>query len=340
MSCNKSLVVLAATAILLGISSIKAYSALSSPNQFVQAFIAPADDGEPTMTVYGSGYDPVSIPDHAEPDVFAQNWETTHIFAYKNIDIKDLPLLVEIDLVNSLDDFCPPVTGRVSSRYGPRGRRGHRGVDVPLKTGDQVCAAFEGKVRYAKFNSGGFGNLVIIRHPNGLETWYGHLSKMNVKADDYVNAGDVIGLGGNTGRSKGSHLHFEVRYCDQNFDPEHIIDFVSGDLKYQTFVLEKSYLNIYSRASEKLDQDYENIIFAANSADGALTSEDIISNISKHADKQPAPGTVNPAYHTIKSGDTLSKISRQYGTTIKQLCQLNNISETSVIRAGQRLRIR
>ena len=97
-------------------------------------------------------------------------------------------------------------------------------------------------------NTGGFGNLVIVRHPNGLETWHAHLSKLNVQVNEYVKTGQVIGFSGNTGRSRGPHLHFEMRYCDQTFDPEFIIDFPTGCLKYHTFALEKSFFNIHSRA--------------------------------------------------------------------------------------------
>ena len=188
-------------------------------------------------------------------DIFEKQWDTTHVFSYPDVELKDLPGTVELNLINSIDDYHSPTIGRISSKYGPRGRRNHHGIDIPLKTGEPIYATFSGKVRYAQYNSGGFGNLVIIRHGNGLETWYAHLIKCNVEVNDYVTAGAVIGFGGNTGRSFGSHLHYEMRYCDQSFDPEHLIDFSTGDIRYQTFALEKSYFSMYSRASATLDED-------------------------------------------------------------------------------------
>lgn len=281
-------------------------------------------------------------------EVYKKNWITNQIFAYRNMPTKNIPETVELELIKTYNDFHAPILGRIISKYGKRGSRNHTGVDIPLTTGEPIYAAFGGKVRYAQFNSGGYGNLIIVRHPNGLETYYAHLSHINVKPDDMVTAGMVIGLGGSTGRSRGPHLHFEMRYRDQTFDPEYIIDFPSGDLRYQTFALEKSFLNINSSASETLDEEtsYDETLLAVNSPDGQLTSDDILNNIAKtekQAAKQkaaaPKPSS-DPLYHTIKKGDNLGKISKQYGTTIKKLCQLNKISENSIIREGKKLRVR
>lgn len=274
--------------------------------------------------------------------IFDANWVTNHIFAYKEIGLKDLPEVMELDLIDDMDDFHPPVTGRVSSRYGPRGRASHNGTDVPLKVGEPIYAAFDGKVRYSRFNTGGYGNLVIIRHSNGLETWYAHLVRNNVQVGDYVKAGAVIGFGGNTGRSRGAHLHFEVRYCDQSFDPEHIIDFNTGDIRYKTFALHKSYVNINSRASDQLlvDDDFEEaVLMAANNSEG-VTSDEILKNIAAYSGEGIKAGASDPLYHTIKRGDSLYKIATQYGTTVKSLCSLNGITEKSVIMAGKKLRVR
>ncbi len=189
--------------------------------------------------------------------VYTQHWDTTGVFAYRDIAYNDLPPVVELKLVDDLTQFKSPVTGKVLSKYGPRRRRNHNGVDIPLRPGEPVYATFDGRVRYAKYNTGGYGNLVIVRHRNGLETWNAHLSKLNVKPNDYVKAGQVIGFSGNTGRSRGPHLHYEMRYQDQTFDPEFIVDFETGQLKYQTFALEKSFFNIHSRASEILEEEDE-----------------------------------------------------------------------------------
>ena len=157
-------------------------------------------------------------------ELYASHWDTTGIFAYRDISLQSLPPTIEIHVIDRYDGFHFPRTGQIVSRYGLRGRRNHNGIDIALRTGDPIHAAFDGRVRYSRYNMGGFGNLVIIRHTNGLESYYGHLSRRNVKAGDFVKAGQVIGYGGSTGRSRGPHLHFELRYADQAFDPERLIE--------------------------------------------------------------------------------------------------------------------
>jgi len=127
-------------------------------------------------------------------------------------------------------DYVHPFEGRVTSGFGHRRRRMHYGMDIDLETGDRVKVAFEGMVRFAMWNNS-YGNLVIVRHANGLETYYAHLSKIDVKPGDYVQAGDFIGEGGNTGHSFGAHLHFEVRYQGFPINPELLIDFEARKLK-------------------------------------------------------------------------------------------------------------
>lgn len=131
---------------------------------------------------------------------------------------------------NNACDYVHPFQGNVTSGFGYRHRKMHYGMDIDLETGDKVKAAFEGMVRFAMWNNS-YGNLVIVRHPNGLETYYAHLSKLEVKPGDYVQAGDLVGLGGNTGHSFGAHLHFEVRYQGIAINPEYIIDFQTRKLK-------------------------------------------------------------------------------------------------------------
>ena len=215
----------------------------------------------------------------------------------------------------------------------------HKGIDIGLPTGEPIFAAFEGKVRYARYNSGGYGYLVILRHPNGLETYYGHLCKLNVSVNDYVKAGEVIGYGGNTGRSRGPHLHFEVRYADLTFDPERIIDFSKGELKYHTFVLERGYFNVSSKMTEALEE-YDDVEGVFTDEQGnPLSSEEIVENLEGKANK-PKP-TVNDAiYYKVRSGDNLSKIAAKYGTSVGAICRLNNISSNSTLRIGQRLRVK
>ena len=169
----------------------------------------------------------------------------------------------------------------------------HAGWDIGLDYGAPVIAGLSGKVRYAKYCSG-YGNLVIVRHYSGLEVYYAHLSKIKVKTDQYIEAGDTIGLGGATGRARGTHLHMEFRLCDRALD---IADY---------YVQNDSTVNLYK-----------------------------IFDTSK---KQNDPQTAE--YHTVVRGDTLYAIARRYGTTVPNLCKLNNISSMSVLRIGQKLKIR
>lgn len=287
--------------------------------------------------------------------IYNKNWDNTQVFAYKNIELRDLPAIISLPLVGAPDEFHYPIRGMISSRYGPRGRRNHNGVDIPLRTGEPIYASFDGRVRYARYNGGGFGNLVIIRHPNGLETWHAHLSKLNVGADDYVKAGQVIGFGGNTGRSRGAHLHFEMRYCDQAFDPERIIDFENGTLRFVTYALEKSYFNIHSRASDQLDEEYEQeellTMLSGSSPGTEETYEQVLARV-QNAQNRPADSptgasvsaltpTSGAVYHTVKSGDQLLRIAQRYGTTVAKICALNpGLERNSILQLRQRLRVK
>lgn len=156
--------------------------------------------------------------------LFATNWVTNQIFAY--LGESQTNDRFEIGLVDSSQYFILPVYGKLYRGFG----RGHDGLDIGLKKGDSIKVAFDGKVRYATYNRGGYGNLIIVRHYNGLETYYAHLSKILVKPDQLVKAGELIGLGGSTGRSVSPHLHFEVRYRDKPLDPLRFIDFEQKQL--------------------------------------------------------------------------------------------------------------
>jgi len=126
--------------------------------------------------------------------------------------------------------------------YGPRYGRMHRGLDLGLETGDTIRSTFNGVIRYAEFHSGGYGNCVIVSHMNGLETLYGHLSKIICKPGSFLFAGQIIGLGGSTGKSTGPHLHLEFRYKGQSFDPLIVVDSSSWKLKSNSFVFLPSHL--------------------------------------------------------------------------------------------------
>ena len=146
-----------------------------------------------------------------DSSIYTKYWDTGTLFPYKEYPLSEMPASLAIDLVDSLKCYHYPHKGSIRSKYGIRHRRRHQGVDIPIKTGDPVYATFNGRVRISEYNRGGYGNLIIVRHDNGLETYYGHLSERLVQSGEWVEAGQIIGLGGSTGRSTGPHLHFETR---------------------------------------------------------------------------------------------------------------------------------
>ncbi|MBR1770052.1 MAG: M23 family metallopeptidase, partial [Bacteroidales bacterium] len=178
--------------------------------------------------------------------LYQQTWVTERVKA-GNISLKDLPdeLTIRLCGQDGKGKFYFPYKGVRTSPYGWRWGRAHTGVDIALKTGDNVYAAFDGVVRVAKFN-GGYGNMVLIRHYNNLETLYGHMSVLKVKTGQKVKAGDVIGLGGSTGHSTGPHLHFECRLLYACIDPEWIVDLKNNCLKTKILKIDKSFFGIAS----------------------------------------------------------------------------------------------
>jgi murein DD-endopeptidase MepM/ murein hydrolase activator NlpD len=166
--------------------------------------------------------------------------EKDELALFPPVKLDEMPASTDLVVENPyLSYFTNPMKGVITSNYGWRDGKLHRGIDIDLNKGDKVRAAFSGKVRFSK-RQGGFGNVVIIMHPNGLETVYAHLSRLKVKAGDIVQSGQVIGLGGNTGNSRGSHLHFEVRYKGHPLNPGAIISFNESKLFHHTIVLKNS----------------------------------------------------------------------------------------------------
>lgn len=254
----------------------------------------------------------------SEVEEFNRHWNEASLNPY-GIPIDSLRQTWALWLVDSLGQYKCPYQGEVYHRgkFGIRRGRRHQGVDLPLKTGSPVYAAFDGKVRMSRYVSG-YGNLVVIRHENGLETFYGHLSQRKVNAGDIVSAGDVIGLGGSTGRSTGPHLHFETRYRGFAFDPQWLIDFESGDLRHRLFVLKKKYFSPYSNYEQDFEDEFRN------------AEDDKAEDAEKAAMR----------FYTIKSGDTLGRIAINNGTTVSELCRLNGISSKTILKIGRKIRVR
>lgn len=257
-------------------------------------------------------------------EIFTRYWND-YTFTYMEAKNNTFPDTIKIILVDSVRKFSPPLLGGVTSGFGFRSRRAHKGVDIGLDFGTPIRAAFDGKVRYAKYNTGGYGYLVIIRHFNGLETYYAHLSKIYVQRDQIVKAGQVIGGGGNSGAHwTGPHLHFECRYFDSPFDPMKIMRFDSTMLKMDTLLLVAEDFKITKSHKAFLKE-------------GPESGDD---------DNDPKPAVVykptytKGTYHIVKKGDTLSAIARMYGTSVERLCYLNNIKKNSILQVGQRIKFK
>lgn len=257
----------------------------------------------------------------------------------------DLPDSVVIHLTDKEKGrkFCFPTPdhSRLSSHYGARRRRWHYGTDLAMPTGEPIYAAFDGIVRISKWNNS-YGNLVVIRHFNGLETYYAHLSERDCNAGDTVKAGAVIGLCGNTGRSYGSHLHFEMRYMGKAMNPEYVIDCVNHKLLSDELVLTPAFFKkVGSSHSSPSASTLKRINEQAGTArNNRETVADNQPKSSAKPAKNSTPAKSQAQYYKIRSGDTLSKIAKRNGTTVKRLCQLNHMKETTVLQIGKRIRVR
>lgn len=252
-------------------------------------------------------------------ELYGGIWNNSYVHAYGAL--KNAPDSFKVDLTN----FTMPFEGRMTSNFGTRGRRYHNGVDIKVQTGDTIYAAFDGKVRVKQFERRGYGYYVVLRHVNGLETVYGHLSKFLVEEDQFVKSGDPIALGGNTGRSTGSHLHFETRFLGKPINPNFIVDFANFTCHKDEFIVSNS-------SFHKTRQSSRNIITSPNYKMPEPQRTVASSGPNKFVD-----GDVK--YYRIKSGDTLGAIARRNGTTISNLCKLNNITTRTTLRIGRSLRI-
>jgi murein DD-endopeptidase MepM/ murein hydrolase activator NlpD len=277
---------------------------------------------------------------------FSMTWDNDFLFASKKrnsiANFEDTLWLCVGDSLSK--EFHVPFDGYLTSHFGPRHGRPHHGVDISLKTGDMIYSAWSGKVRYAKFNKGGYGNLVVIRHYNGLETFYAHLSKILVLPNQDVVAGEPIGLGGNTGRSFGPHLHFEVRFYDIPINPEHIIDFAKKDVKDANVLVYKDIFKVHLPGQqpkiefpEEQEEEHDHSVEAGDVLAGVALP--IAEKVNKTDAKPTAPKEFRK-YHRVKSGDNLSKIAKQYGITLDKICDLNGIKTNKTIDVGQMIRVK
>lgn len=222
-----------------------------------------------------------------------------HQYKYKDVFQTRDSLVINFDKQN----FVLPFDGKINSHYGWRRYRPHYGTDIDLEKGDSVKCAFDGVIRYANKKVKGYGQVIVVRHFNGLETVYGHLSKIMVNPNDTVKAGDVIGLGGSTGRSTGPHLHFEIRCLGVPINSEDIIDYDNKCLKGNYFILTKK---------------------------DAEETYNLRSKKYHHLAK-------SKGIYIVKKGDTLSKIARKTGVPVSLLLKKNKLKKNSIIRPGKKL---
>ncbi len=240
-----------------------------------------------------------------------------------------LPDYYKIDLRN----FCMPTPSRVvTSNFGSRWGKQHKGLDIKVYVGDTIRAAFSGKVRIVRYEARGYGKYIVIRHNNGLETIYGHLSKQLVKENQEVRAGDVIGLGGNTGRSTGSHLHFETRLCGVALNPALMFDFRAQDVTDDYYVYRK---NSYSKESSEATR------LRGMKGNGSYTREEVLgtsANATNTASQPQPAASVERQWHKVKKGETLYSIARKRGVSVEKLYKLNNFNRKTQVREGQMVR--
>ena len=236
-----------------------------------------------------------------------------------------LPETYRIDLRH----FCMPTTSRViTSNFGSRWGGQHKGLDIKVYIGDTIRSAFSGKVRIVRYEGGGYGKYIVIRHNNGLETIYGHLSKQLVKENQEVRAGEVIGLGGNTGRSTGSHLHFETRLCGVALNPALMFDFREQDVTGDYYAFNKATYDSESITATRLRGKQDGSTIAReNKAEDFATNDRMTSGLKDQVQ-----------YHKVVKGETLDAISKKRGVSIEKICKLNHITKKMRLRPGQILR--
>jgi len=246
--------------------------------------------------------------------VYEEDWNNIVFNVHRKKRFPDPFLLHFIDTV-----FVSPVEHKmvVTSRYGWRRGRPHQGIDIDLKTGDNVRTILGGKVRYARYHSG-HGRTVVVRHDSGLETIYAHLSEYAVKENDIVEKGQIIGKGGVSGNARGSHLHLEVRYKGKSIHPEYLFEFnEQTKVRSSSIVVTKKWMSPRLHKSTKKS----NIV--------------VVTDLSKHIPNDLPTRSI----YVVKKGDTLHGIARKYHIDVSEICKINSIQYNSVLNIGQEILI-
>lgn len=264
-----------------------------------------------------------------EPDIYTEGWESDRVNPYKNANVPQTKVI-------DVRGFHMPIKGNfITSPYGyrPAFRRTHKGVDMRSAVGDTVYAAFTGKVRLTKFERGGYGFYVILRHDNGLETVYGHLTRFLVQPNQYVKAGQPIALSGNTGRSTGPHLHFETRFMGYAINPAAIIDFANRTTHTDSYTFNKN--NYTESRSYTPSRKYAAVRSTSSSSNNNSTA----SKSNRKYDNKTKKRSAERSTYKVRKGDSLGKIATRNGTTVAQLKKLNGIKGDKV-QSGKVLRVK
>ena len=278
----------------------------SAENTLRQLSKDPGNEAEEAgASIGGLDYEPEGDAQGGAEDLsyFEDLFLATELLEGEKFDPLKMTDTIPVYLVSPWSNcFNIPVPGKINSNFGMRHGRIHTGIDLDLETGDDVVAAFDGIVQKAE-NYGGYGNLVVMKDFNGLQTYYAHLSKIKVVVGDTLDAGDILGAGGSTGHSTGPHLHFEIRYRGVPIDPTQIVNFTTKELNSDVYYLTKNSFKTVNAVST---------------------------------------GTTGTAskYYTVRKGDSLSKIAAKNKTTVSKLCKLNKISTKKILKPGMKLRVR
>ncbi|MDG5491579.1 M23 family metallopeptidase [Psychroserpens sp. SPM9] len=245
-------------------------------------------------------------------DIKSEYWDHTVYNPYKDVDL-EFPLQLKF---KDTTYYSPIGKSKVvTSRYGWRRGRPHKGIDIDLVTGDSLFAMFDGIVRMSRY-SRGHGKTVVVRHYNGLETVYAHLSEYGVKENDSIVRGQYLGKGGVSGNARGSHLHLVVNYKGVAINPEYLFEFNDSN------TIRSNELWVTRRWTRPIVHNSKR----QSKIEPLLSEEEAIASLIKQQ-----------SIYVVKPGDTLSRISKRNNVSIASLCKTNTITRSSVLRIGQKL---
>ena len=306
-------------------------------NQIVHEDTSSIDEGELLVVEIEEDAQFQGADNMVEIASYYSVWDTKILNPY-GLNPKEFEEIVPITLynVNEGRNWSPVLDkSLVTSHFGWRNRRWHKGTDLDLETGDKIYAPFDGVVRVSGVHSG-YGRTVILRHYNGIETLYGHLSKFNYEPGTFIKAGEVIGRGGNSGRSSGSHLHYETRFEGNQFDPENIYNFKNNPMVIRSseFVISPKVFDYLRGGSSRPSS----IITEPSSVQSSGVVEDIEEEID---DEEEVPVRVEKKiWYTVRNGDNLTEISKKFHSSVGEICRLNKISAYKKLYVGLKLRVK